>query len=138
MNRAARDHSDEVAKRVPSSRIGTDEDMAGVAIYLASRAGDYVVGDTIAVDGGMVYANAGRETRGRGAARSSPSCAESGLAAPPKMIADHLSSSPGSQERSTSPRNAGRGKKDHVSIFTYSKSPGLLSMPTLGGEIQGA
>src|SRR6202047_2958571 len=26
----------------------------------------------------------------------------------------------------------------HVSIFTYSKSPGLLSMPTLGGEIHGA
>src|ERR1700742_946622 len=26
----------------------------------------------------------------------------------------------------------------HVSIFTYSKSPGLLSMPTLGGEIQEA
>ena len=26
----------------------------------------------------------------------------------------------------------------HVSIFTYSKSPGLLSMPTFGGEIQGA
>ena len=25
-----------------------------------------------------------------------------------------------------------------VSIFTYSKSPGLLSMPTFGGEIQGA
>jgi hypothetical protein len=27
---------------------------------------------------------------------------------------------------------------DHVSIFTYSKSPGVLSIPTLGGEIQGA
>src|SRR5471030_1592143 len=27
---------------------------------------------------------------------------------------------------------------DHVSIFTYSKSPGLLSMPTLGGEIHEA
>src|ERR1700675_3654429 len=27
---------------------------------------------------------------------------------------------------------------DHVSIFTYSKSPGLLSMPTFGGEIQDA
>ena len=40
-------------------RIGTDEDMAGTAIYLASRAGDYVVGDTIAVDGGIVYANPG-------------------------------------------------------------------------------
>src|SRR6201996_9770545 len=44
MNRAARDHGDEVATRVPSGRIGTDEDMAGAAIYLASRAGDYVVG----------------------------------------------------------------------------------------------
>jgi NAD(P)-dependent dehydrogenase (short-subunit alcohol dehydrogenase family) len=58
MNRDARDHADEVAKRVPSGRIGTDEDMAGAAIYLASRAGDYVVGATIAVDGGIVYANA--------------------------------------------------------------------------------
>ena len=59
MNRAARDNADEVATRVPSGRIGTDQDMAGAAIYLASRAGDYVVGVTIAVDGGIVYANAG-------------------------------------------------------------------------------
>src|SRR5476649_1170543 len=59
MNRAARDNADQVATRVPSGRIGTDEDMAGAAIYLASRAGDYVVGATIAVDGGIVYANAG-------------------------------------------------------------------------------
>ncbi len=59
MNRAARDHADEVATRVPVGRIGTDEDMAGAAIYLASRAGDYVVGATIAVDGGIVYANPG-------------------------------------------------------------------------------
>jgi len=59
MNRAARDHADEVATRVPSGRIGTDEDMAGTAIYLASRAGDYVVGVTLAVDGGIVYANPG-------------------------------------------------------------------------------
>jgi NAD(P)-dependent dehydrogenase (short-subunit alcohol dehydrogenase family) len=64
MNRAARDHADEVAKRVPSGRIGTDEDMAGAAIYLASRAGDYVVGVTIAVDGGIVYAKAGAEVAG--------------------------------------------------------------------------
>jgi NAD(P)-dependent dehydrogenase (short-subunit alcohol dehydrogenase family) len=59
MNKTARDHADEVAKRVPSGRVGTDEDMAGAAIYLASRAGDYVVGATIAVDGGIAYANAG-------------------------------------------------------------------------------
>jgi NAD(P)-dependent dehydrogenase (short-subunit alcohol dehydrogenase family) len=59
MNRAARDHADEVASRVPAGRIGTDEDMAGAAVFLASRAGDYVVGATIAVDGGIVYANPG-------------------------------------------------------------------------------
>src|SRR6185437_13779760 len=59
MNRAARDHADEVATRVPSGRIGTDEDMAGAAIYLASRAGDYVVGATITVDGGVAFANPG-------------------------------------------------------------------------------
>jgi 2-deoxy-D-gluconate 3-dehydrogenase len=56
MNRAARDHGDVVAARTPLRRVGTPEDMAGAAIYLASRAGDYVVGDTIAVDGGIAYA----------------------------------------------------------------------------------
>jgi NAD(P)-dependent dehydrogenase (short-subunit alcohol dehydrogenase family) len=53
MNRAARDHGDEVAKRIPAQRIGTTEDMAGAAIFLASRAGDYVVGATLVVDGGV-------------------------------------------------------------------------------------
>jgi 2-deoxy-D-gluconate 3-dehydrogenase len=57
MNRAARDHADVVAKAVPQGRIGRDEDMAGVAIYLASRAGDYVVGATIPVDGGVALAS---------------------------------------------------------------------------------
>ena len=59
MNKAARDHSDMVAKMVPAGRVGEDEDMAGIAIYLASRAGDYVVGDTLAVDGGVAYASFG-------------------------------------------------------------------------------
>ena len=53
MNIVARDHAEEVAKRIPARRIGTDEDMAGAAIYLASRAGDYVVGATLVVDGGV-------------------------------------------------------------------------------------
>jgi NAD(P)-dependent dehydrogenase (short-subunit alcohol dehydrogenase family) len=53
MNKEARDHGDEVAHHVPAGRVGGDDDMAGVAIYLASRAGDYVVGETIAVDGGV-------------------------------------------------------------------------------------
>jgi NAD(P)-dependent dehydrogenase (short-subunit alcohol dehydrogenase family) len=59
MNRVARDHGDEIAKRIPARRIGRDDDMAAAAIYLASRAGDYVVGETIAVDGGVALASPG-------------------------------------------------------------------------------
>ncbi|MEO0878794.1 MAG: SDR family oxidoreductase [Pseudomonadota bacterium] len=59
MNRAARDAGDAVGKMVPAGRIGEPEDMAGTAIYLASRAGDYVVGDTLAVDGGVAYSSIG-------------------------------------------------------------------------------
>ncbi|CAN5484020.1 SDR family oxidoreductase [soil metagenome] len=59
MNKAARDHADGVAARIPSRRIGVAEDMAGAAIYLASRAGDYVVGETLTVDGGLVNASMG-------------------------------------------------------------------------------
>jgi NAD(P)-dependent dehydrogenase (short-subunit alcohol dehydrogenase family) len=64
MNTAARDRSDEVSARVPVGRIGDQDDMAGLAIFLASRAGDYVVGNAIAIDGGVVYANAGAEIAG--------------------------------------------------------------------------
>jgi NAD(P)-dependent dehydrogenase (short-subunit alcohol dehydrogenase family) len=56
MNRVARDHAEETAKRIPAGRIGVDDDMAGAAIYLASRAGDYVVGSTLVVDGGVTHA----------------------------------------------------------------------------------
>jgi NAD(P)-dependent dehydrogenase (short-subunit alcohol dehydrogenase family) len=56
MNKEARDHGDQVGPRVPAGRVGTTEDMAGAAIYLASRAGDYVVGETIVVDGGATIA----------------------------------------------------------------------------------
>lgn len=59
MNRTARDHGEAVAKRIPTRRIGVAEDMAAAAIYLASRAGDYVVGETIAVDGGVAFASIG-------------------------------------------------------------------------------
>jgi NAD(P)-dependent dehydrogenase (short-subunit alcohol dehydrogenase family) len=40
-------------KQCPMRRIGSPEDMAGVAIYLASRAGAYVNGTVIPVDGGI-------------------------------------------------------------------------------------
>ncbi|TDC42464.1 SDR family oxidoreductase [Micromonospora sp. KC213] len=42
-----------VAKQVPLGRIGRPEDMAGTAIYLSSRAGAYLTGAVIPVDGGI-------------------------------------------------------------------------------------
>jgi NAD(P)-dependent dehydrogenase (short-subunit alcohol dehydrogenase family) len=56
MNRDARDHAEETGRQIPAQRIGSDLDMAGAAIFLASRAGDYVVGSTLTVDGGVAYA----------------------------------------------------------------------------------
>jgi len=38
---------------VPLGRIGSPEDMAGTTIYLASRAGAYINGAIIPVDGGI-------------------------------------------------------------------------------------
>ncbi len=55
MNKLARDHADEVSKIIPSRRVGTKEDMAGSAVYLASRAGDYCVGGALVVDGGIAW-----------------------------------------------------------------------------------
>ncbi|NBU37248.1 MAG: SDR family oxidoreductase [Actinobacteria bacterium] len=55
MNKAARDHGDAISAGIPAKRIGTTEDMAGAAVYLASRAGDYVLGSTLIVDGGVTY-----------------------------------------------------------------------------------
>lgn len=56
LNKSARDHGDDVAAYIPLGRIGTAEDIAGAAVYLASRAGDYVVGSTLIVDGGATHA----------------------------------------------------------------------------------
>ena len=61
MNRAAAVAGDKLVGSVPIGRVGRDEDMAGAAIFLASRAGDYVVGETLAVDGGVVHASIPKE-----------------------------------------------------------------------------
>ncbi len=42
--------------RIPAGRMGTPQDMAGAALFLASPLADYIVGQTIRVDGGMTLA----------------------------------------------------------------------------------
>ena len=46
--------SAEILGRIPSGRWGNPEDIQGAAVFLASKAGDYVQGYTIAVDGGWL------------------------------------------------------------------------------------
>jgi NAD(P)-dependent dehydrogenase (short-subunit alcohol dehydrogenase family) len=46
------EHSDQVAATLPLGRIGTPEDMAGTTIFLSSRAGSYITGTVLPVDGG--------------------------------------------------------------------------------------
>ena len=43
-----------IASATSVGRVGTPEDMAGVCIYLASRAGEFVTGVVIPVDGGIL------------------------------------------------------------------------------------
>ena len=43
----------EIAARSPLGRIGRPDDMAGVVVFLSSRAGSYVTGAVIPVDGGI-------------------------------------------------------------------------------------
>ena len=52
LNTTARDHSDEMKKYIPGKRIGEKDNIAGAAIFLASRAGNFNVGSNIVVDGG--------------------------------------------------------------------------------------
>ncbi len=44
---------DAISERNPRGRIGTPADIAGTVLFLASRAGEFVVGQTIACDGGI-------------------------------------------------------------------------------------
>lgn len=40
---------------IPLNRLGTGEDVAGVAAFLASSDADYITGTTIVVDGGLLW-----------------------------------------------------------------------------------
>jgi 2-deoxy-D-gluconate 3-dehydrogenase len=45
---------DALGKAIPRGRIGTAEDVAGLTIYLCSRAGAFTIGEVITCDGGIV------------------------------------------------------------------------------------
>lgn len=44
---------DRYLERVPLSRVGSDQDLMGTVLYLASNASSYVTGQTLVVDGGL-------------------------------------------------------------------------------------
>jgi NAD(P)-dependent dehydrogenase (short-subunit alcohol dehydrogenase family) len=47
------ERGDEFRANCPMGRLGEPDDMAGIAVFLASRASSYVTGQIIAVDGGF-------------------------------------------------------------------------------------
>ncbi len=53
MAETLRNFGDSIAASSPLGRIGRPDDMAGAAIFLASRAGAYVTGAVLPVDGGI-------------------------------------------------------------------------------------
>lgn len=53
MAETLRSFGDAIRASCPLGRIGEPEDMAGIAIFLASRAGSYLTGTVIPVDGGI-------------------------------------------------------------------------------------
>ncbi|MGY6653030.1 SDR family oxidoreductase [Amycolatopsis sp. TRM77291] len=50
---------DTIAAKAPLRRLGRDDDMAGVAVFLASRAGSYLTGTVIPVDGSIATTASG-------------------------------------------------------------------------------
>jgi 2-deoxy-D-gluconate 3-dehydrogenase len=48
------DRSAAILARIPAGRWGRPDDLAGVAVFLASRASDYVHGAVMPVDGGWL------------------------------------------------------------------------------------
>jgi gluconate 5-dehydrogenase len=59
MNRALIDNAEfnaGVCKRTPAGRWGEPDELAGLAVFLASRASNYVTGQMFVIDGGMSVA----------------------------------------------------------------------------------
>jgi NAD(P)-dependent dehydrogenase (short-subunit alcohol dehydrogenase family) len=52
-NRSLADYYAEMGKGIPLGRVGTAEEFANMALFLASDAGSYVTGTAINIDGGL-------------------------------------------------------------------------------------
>jgi 2-deoxy-D-gluconate 3-dehydrogenase len=52
--RADETRNREISARIPAGRWGQPQDLAGAAVFLASRAADYVNGVVLLVDGGWM------------------------------------------------------------------------------------
>ncbi len=60
MARALWEDPDKLAQALesyPLGRIGEPEDIAAAAVFLASRAGDFVTGQTLVIDGGTTISS---------------------------------------------------------------------------------
>jgi len=54
MAKTLEDFGEEIKSGIPLGRIGSPQDVAGACLFLSSRAGAYVNGATIALDGGSL------------------------------------------------------------------------------------
>ena len=54
MKATLENHGESIKAAIPLGRIGTPEDVAGACLFLSGRAGAYVNGATIALDGGSL------------------------------------------------------------------------------------
>ena len=52
--RADANRSRQILERIPAGRWGTASDLGGAAVFLASRASDYIHGHILVVDGGWL------------------------------------------------------------------------------------
>lgn len=54
MAETLKNFKESIVSNIPLGRIGTSQDVAGTCLFLSSRAGSYVNGATITLDGGSV------------------------------------------------------------------------------------